>query len=104
MENFTKIHESKEKQDIRKAWATAWYDSSATTQPIKFVDPKSTNQQHKCCFYPVHPPAAPMADITNWSWHSYWAQTWPYNPSQHNAPGSQYQSMTLGKWNETYLT
>lgn len=56
LENFTKIRESKEKQDIRKAWATAWYDSSATTQQIKFADPGSTNQQHGCCFYPVHPP------------------------------------------------
>lgn len=76
LENFSEIWEHKEKQDTRKACATAWYSSSATTKQIKFVDQGSTNQ-HECCFHPVHPPAAPMADITNWSWHSYWAQTWP---------------------------
>ena len=103
LEHVPKICESKEKGDTRRSWATAWSISLAITKWIKPVDQGSTNQQHEC-FHPVHPLAAPTADITNWSWHFHWIQTWPWNPPQHNAPGSQYQSMTLGKWNETYLT
>lgn len=67
LENFTKICESKEKEDSRKSWARAWSISLARTTWIKPVDQGPTNQPRDC-FHPIYPLAAPMADIINWLW------------------------------------
>ena len=61
MENFTEIRNSKEKEDTRKAWVTAWAMCSVVTKGIKCIQQGSTNQQPECRPHPVYPSAAPMA-------------------------------------------
>lgn len=59
---------------VKNKKTLAWSTSSATDYVCRLRINKSTAW---LLFLSSPSPAAPMSDITNWSWHSHWAQTWP---------------------------